>query len=45
MMAHRAPLEDFDRWAEQGCSGWSGEELLPAMNRLANRWLATRPMG
>ena len=34
MMAHRAPLEDFDRWAEQGCRGWSGEALLPAMNRL-----------
>jgi 5-(hydroxymethyl)furfural/furfural oxidase len=33
-MAHRAPLEDFDEWAAQGCTGWSGEELLPAMNRL-----------
>jgi choline dehydrogenase len=33
-VAHRAPLEDYDRWAEQGCAGWSGEELLPAMNRL-----------
>lgn len=33
-MAHRAMLEDFDSWAEQGCAGWSGEELLPAMNRL-----------
>ena len=35
-VAHRAPLEDFDRWAEQGCAGWSGEEMLPAMNRLEN---------
>ncbi|MGH6913723.1 MAG: GMC family oxidoreductase N-terminal domain-containing protein, partial [Geminicoccales bacterium] len=35
-VAHRAPLEDYDRWAEQGCAGWSGEELLPAMNRLEN---------
>ncbi|CAN5658185.1 GMC family oxidoreductase N-terminal domain-containing protein [soil metagenome] len=35
-VAHRAPLEDYDRWAEQGCEGWSGEELLPAMNRLEN---------
>lgn len=35
-VAHRAPLEDFDRWAEQGCEGWSGEELLPAMIRLEN---------
>jgi choline dehydrogenase len=33
-VAHRPMLEDFDRWAEQGCQGWSGEELLPAMNRL-----------
>jgi 5-(hydroxymethyl)furfural/furfural oxidase len=33
-MAHRAMLEDYDAWAEQGCAGWSGEELLPAMNRL-----------
>jgi 5-(hydroxymethyl)furfural/furfural oxidase len=33
-MAHRAMLEDYDSWAEQGCTGWSGEELLPAMNRL-----------
>jgi len=33
-VAHRPMLEDFDRWAEQGCRGWSGEELLPAMNRL-----------
>jgi choline dehydrogenase len=29
-------LEDYDWWAEQGCLGWSGEELLPAMNRLEN---------
>jgi choline dehydrogenase len=36
MVAHRAELDDFDRWAAQGCAGWSGEELLPAMNRLEN---------
>jgi choline dehydrogenase len=36
MIAHRPMLEDFDLWAEQGCQGWSGEELLPAMNRLEN---------
>jgi choline dehydrogenase len=36
MIAHRAMLEDYDSWAEQGCVGWSGEELLPAMNRLEN---------
>jgi 5-(hydroxymethyl)furfural/furfural oxidase len=33
-VAHRGMLDDYDRWAEQGCTGWSGEELLPAMNRL-----------
>ena len=36
MIAHRAMLEDYDNWAEQGCEGWSGEELLPAMNKLEN---------
>ncbi|RIK37061.1 MAG: GMC oxidoreductase [Chloroflexi bacterium] len=36
MLAYRAPLDDFDRWAAQGCAGWSGEELLPAMIRLEN---------
>jgi choline dehydrogenase-like flavoprotein len=35
-VAHRGMLEDYDLWAEQGCQGWSGEELLPAMNRLEN---------
>ena len=35
-VAHRGQLEDFDLWAAQGCVGWSGEELLPAMNRLEN---------
>jgi choline dehydrogenase len=35
-IAHRAMLDDYDLWAEQGCVGWSGEELLPAMNRLEN---------
>jgi 5-(hydroxymethyl)furfural/furfural oxidase len=35
-VAHRGMLEDYDRWAEQGCEGWSGEELLPAMIRMEN---------
>lgn len=33
-IAIRGMLEDFDIWAEQGCVGWSGEELLPAFIRL-----------
>ncbi len=35
-MAHRAPLNDYDRWAEQGCDGWSAEEVMPAILRLEN---------
>lgn len=35
-VAHRAMLEDYDAWAAQGCIGWSGKELLPAMIRLEN---------
>lgn len=35
-MAHRAPLDDFDHWAKQGCDGWSGEDVFPAMLRLEN---------
>lgn len=34
MIAHRAQLDDFDMWVGEGCVGWSGEEVLPAMNRL-----------
>jgi choline dehydrogenase len=33
-IAIRPPLEDFDEWADQGCDGWSGEELLPYFNKL-----------
>lgn len=29
----RPPLEDFDRWAELGCRGWSGSEVLPYFRR------------
>lgn len=34
MVAHRGMLEDYDIWAEQGCTGWSGEELLPSMIKM-----------
>ena len=33
-IAIRGMLEDYDNWAEQGCAGWSGEELLPYFNKL-----------
>ena len=33
-VAYRGMLEDYDLWAEQGCTGWSGEELLPILNRI-----------
>ncbi len=33
-VAYRGMLEDYDLWAEQGCDGWSGEELLPVLNRI-----------
>lgn len=33
-IAIRGMLEDFDIWAEQGCSGWSGQEVLPPFCRL-----------
>ena len=29
-IAIRPPLEDFDEWAQTGCEGWSGAEVLPA---------------
>ncbi len=33
-IAIRGMLEDFDAWAEQGCEGWSGEEVLPYFKKL-----------
>lgn len=33
-IAIRGMLEDYDDWADAGCVGWSGEELLPYLNRL-----------
>lgn len=32
----RPPLEDFDRWAELGCQGWSGSEVLRYFRRAEN---------
>ncbi len=29
----RPPLDDFDRWQELGCRGWSGAEVLPFFKR------------
>ena len=34
MIAIRGMLEDFDIWAEEGCEGWSGREVLPSFNKL-----------
>lgn len=33
-IAIRGMLHAFDRWAEAGCAGWSGAEVLPFFNRL-----------
>ena len=30
----RGEADDFDRWAAQGCAGWSSEEVLSAFMRL-----------
>ncbi len=32
----RPPLSDFDRWADLGCRGWSGAEVLPYFTRAEN---------
>jgi 5-(hydroxymethyl)furfural/furfural oxidase len=34
MIAIRGMPEDFDSWAELGCTGWSWDDVLPAFNRL-----------
>lgn len=38
----RPPLSDFDRWAEAGCEGWSGEAMLPYLKRCENDELGDR---
>lgn len=30
----RGLSEDFDQWAELGCEGWSGREVMPSFMRL-----------
>lgn len=34
MIAIRGVLHAFDRWAEMGCTGWSGADVLPYFKRL-----------
>ena len=34
LVAIRGTPEDFDAWAELGCTGWSSDEVLPAFIRL-----------
>lgn len=36
LVAIRGMLADFDDWAAQGCVGWSGKDVLPALVRLEN---------
>lgn len=33
-IAIRGLLDDYDRWADEGCVGWSGEECLPYFIKL-----------
>jgi choline dehydrogenase-like flavoprotein len=33
-IAIRPPLSDFDLWVDQGCEGWSAEDVLPYFNKL-----------
>lgn len=34
MVAFRGMAEDYDFWAEQGCEGWSSEEVVPILNAI-----------
>ncbi len=43
MIAIRGNRRDYDRWAEQGCDGWSYAEVLPYFKRLENSWRGAGP--
>lgn len=34
LIGMRGEMEDFDRWAALGCTGWSGEEVMPTFIRM-----------
>jgi 5-(hydroxymethyl)furfural/furfural oxidase len=34
MIAIHAMADDYDRWAAEGCSGWSFEDILPVRRRM-----------
>jgi 5-(hydroxymethyl)furfural/furfural oxidase len=34
MIAIRAMPDDYDRWAADGCAGWSYDEMLPSLRRM-----------
>jgi choline dehydrogenase-like flavoprotein len=39
----RPPLDDYDRWVELGCTGWSAPEVLPYLKKSENDELGDRP--
>jgi choline dehydrogenase len=43
MLYVRGCAADYDGWAEQGCEGWSWEEVLPYFKRAENREGAASP--
>lgn len=38
MFYMRGHSTDFDGWAQQGCSGWSYDEVLPYFKRMETHW-------
>lgn len=43
MIHTRGRPEDYDAWAESGCTGWSFAEVLPFLQRLENQRDGTNP--